>query len=130
MGLLPGRSGVGVRPEIPRHADVERRETELHQPGDATAEHCRDSDLRAAGGTAVPREARRDRKQRNGREDQTDCRGGDHPPIERTESAPRTAYVRGADRARIVRRRLDRVVDRRRTLAPEVLGAGWALVAR
>ncbi len=87
MWRTPGPSGVDLRREIPRHADIELRETELHQPGHATAEHRRDSHLRAAGGTAGPGEARRDRKQYNDGDGQT-AGGAEYSPIEPAEAAP------------------------------------------
>ncbi len=128
MRRMPCRSGVGARREIPSRADIELGETELHQPGDATAEHRRDARLRAYGGTAGPREARRDREQHHGGDRQSACGGGDRAPIEPAEAAPRAARAGGAKRGHTVGRRLERVVDRRRPLAPEVLGAGWGLV--
>ena len=99
MRRMPCLSGVGVRREIPSRADIELGETELHQPGDATAEHRRDSRLRASGGTAGPREARRDREQHNGGDCQSACGGGEYPPIERADAAARAARAGGASAA-------------------------------
>ena len=104
MRRTPALAGAGLRSEIPRHADVELRETELHQAGDATAEHRRDSHLGPTGVTAGPREARRDREQRDGGDGETARRGADLVATELREKELLESYLPQApDRATVER---------------------------
>jgi hypothetical protein len=110
----------GPRMDDVRDLHVELRQPELEQPGDAAAEDSSDPDLgpddrmrRFSG----PRKSRDDRDDQRSGDCQAAGRGGNRPSMD----AP--GGGRG-DRG-TVRRCRERIVDRSRSLAPEVVGARW-----
>jgi len=116
LGCLGGRSPA----EIAWHAGVQVREAEMQEPGNAAAEDGGDADLGFADGPPCCARARDARQDSNHHQDR-DCKTADgrctRPPVE----SP--ADLRAQRQTGPVGWRLERIMDRGRALAPEIIRA-------
>ncbi len=123
-GLGPDCPGRRSRAEIGRHARGQLRKAEVQESGNAASEDRRDADFRAAGGPPCSAGAQHDRHdsdhhhERDGKTADSRCA---RPSI---EPAAGLRACRGID---AVGRRLERIVNGRRALAPKILGSGRRL---
>jgi hypothetical protein len=121
---VPDCPGRRSRAEIGRHAGGELLKAEVQESGDTASEDRRDADFRAAGGPLCSAGAQHDGDDSDHdheRDGKTADSGYARPSIE-PAGGPRAC--RGID---AVGRRLERIVNGGRALAPKILGSGRRL---